>query len=141
MVLFKPIKFVVICYSSNGKLMKGYQHMLKQSLEVVNYIMFLNNTNFLVSSDCHYSCYLHLNSSEACPKDPSSTEAFLHCVCVCVLIDQLCLTLCDSMGYSPPGFPVCGILQARTLQWLPFLLQQIFRTQGLNFIPCESPSV
>ena len=31
---------------------------------------------------------------------------------------QLCPTLCDPIDCSPPGFPVPGILQARTLQWL-----------------------
>ena len=31
---------------------------------------------------------------------------------------QSCLTLCDPMDRSPPGFPVPGILQARTLEWV-----------------------
>ena len=31
---------------------------------------------------------------------------------------QSCLTLCDSMDYSPPGFSVRGILQARILGWV-----------------------
>ena len=39
---------------------------------------------------------------------------------VCVLITQLCPTLCDSMDYSPPGSSVRGILQARILEWVPF---------------------
>ena len=30
---------------------------------------------------------------------------------------QSCLTLCDSIDGSPPGSPVPGILQARTLEW------------------------
>ena len=30
---------------------------------------------------------------------------------------QSCPTLCDSIDSSPPGFPVPGILQARTLEW------------------------
>ena len=29
---------------------------------------------------------------------------------------QLCLTLCHAMDCSPPGFSVCGILQARLLK-------------------------
>ena len=29
---------------------------------------------------------------------------------------QLCLTLCDPIDGSPPGTPVPGILQARTLE-------------------------
>ena len=33
-------------------------------------------------------------------------------------VAQLCLTLCDPIGGSPPGSPVPGILQARTLEWV-----------------------
>ena len=31
---------------------------------------------------------------------------------------QLCLTLCDPKDGNPPGSPVPGILQARTLEWV-----------------------
>ena len=31
---------------------------------------------------------------------------------------QSCLTLCDPVDSSPPGSPVLGILQARTLEWV-----------------------
>ena len=31
---------------------------------------------------------------------------------------QLCPTLCDPIDGSPPGSPVPGILQARTLEWV-----------------------
>ena len=31
---------------------------------------------------------------------------------------QLCPTLCDPLDCSPPGSPVPGILQARTLEWV-----------------------
>ena len=31
---------------------------------------------------------------------------------------QSCLTLCDPIDSSPPGSPVPGILQARTLEWV-----------------------
>jgi len=31
---------------------------------------------------------------------------------------QSCLTLCDHIDRSPPGSPVPGILQARTLEWV-----------------------
>ena len=48
------------------------------------------------------------------------------------LVSQLCLTLCDPMNCSPSGSS--GILQARILEWVDFLLQRIFLTQGLN--PC-----
>ena len=31
---------------------------------------------------------------------------------------QSCPTLCDPTDGSPPGYPVPGILQARTLEWV-----------------------
>ena len=31
---------------------------------------------------------------------------------------QSCLTLCNPIDGSPPGSPVPGILQARTLEWI-----------------------
>ena len=31
---------------------------------------------------------------------------------------HLCPTLCDSIDGGPPGSPVPGILQARTLEWV-----------------------
>ena len=33
-------------------------------------------------------------------------------------LHQLCLTLCNPIDGSPPGSPVPGILQARTLEWV-----------------------
>ena len=35
---------------------------------------------------------------------------------------QLCPTLCDPIDSSPPGSPVPGILQARTLEWVAISL-------------------
>ena len=46
------------------------------------------------------------------------------CVCVCVFAAatdkslQPCPTLCDPIDSSPPGSPIPGILQARTLEWV-----------------------
>ena len=31
---------------------------------------------------------------------------------------QLCPTMCDPIDGSPPGSPIPGILQARTLEWV-----------------------
>ena len=43
-------------------------------------------------------------------------------VCVCAQSAQLCPVLCDQMNYSPLGSSVCGVLQARILEWvaMPF---------------------
>ena len=38
--------------------------------------------------------------------------------CMCAKLLQSCLTLCDLMTCSPPGFTVHGILQARILEWV-----------------------
>ena len=38
---------------------------------------------------------------------------------------QLGLTLCDPIDGSPPGSPVPGILQARTLEWVNKLSKRI----------------
>ena len=58
------------------------------------------------------------------------------CVCVCVcthLVDQSCLTLCDPVNCSLPGFSVCGIFQARILEWVAMSFSRgIFPTQGSN---------
>ena len=39
-------------------------------------------------------------------------------VTVKMLVAQLCLTLCDPMDRSSPGSSVCGVFQARILEWV-----------------------
>ena len=39
------------------------------------------------------------------------------CVCACTHV-QSCLTLCDPVECSPPGFSLQGIFQARILEWV-----------------------
>ena len=46
-----------------------------------------------------------------------------------VKVAQLCPILCNPMDCSLPGSSVCGILQARILEWVAF---PFFPTQGLN---------
>ena len=41
-----------------------------------------------------------------------------HQMSVCTKSLQSCLTLCDPVDCSPPGFSVRGILQARILEWV-----------------------
>jgi len=40
---------------------------------------------------------------------------------------QSCLTLCDPIDCSPPGSPVPGILQARTLEWVAISFSNAWR--------------
>ena len=39
-------------------------------------------------------------------------------MCVCVLLAQLCPTLCDPMDWRLPGSWVYGILEASILEWV-----------------------
>ena len=57
---------------------------------------------------------------------------YLKCVCVCVLIAQLCPTLCDPMDCSPQCSCVHGILQARMLEWVAISVSNTSDNQSLN---------
>ena len=54
------------------------------------------------------------------PGDLSNTETELMSPTAAAKLLQLCLTLCDPIEGSPPGSPIPGILQARTLEWFAF---------------------
>ena len=49
--------------------------------------------------------------------DQSSFTSFLPASAVAKSL-QSCPTLCDPKDGSPPGSPIPGILQARTLEWV-----------------------
>ena len=44
--------------------------------------------------------------------------AIHHAAAAAAELLQSCLTLCDPIDSNPPGSPVPGILQARTLEWV-----------------------
>ena len=66
----------------------------------------------------------------ACALEPASHNYWAHvlqllkpkspraCAAAAAKSLQSCLTLCDPRDSSPPGSPVPGILQARTLEWV-----------------------
>ena len=60
-----------------------------------------------------------------CRQPPHSRWMFTPYVVVVLKVAQSCLTLCDPMDCSLPGFPVHGILQARILEWVatPFPME------------------
>ena len=43
---------------------------------------------------------------------------------------QSCPTLCDHINSSPPGSPVPGILQARTLEWVAISFSNVWKWKG-----------
>ena len=54
---------------------------------------------------CHFSILLKQNINKIAAAAAKSLQS--------------CPTLCDLIDSSPPGSPVPGILQARTLEWVP----------------------
>ena len=59
---------------------------------------------------------LRLEREKEVPQDEQ--EGVLKVAAVAAKSLQLCSTLCDPIDGSPPGSPVPGILQARTLEWV-----------------------
>ena len=54
-------------------------------------------------------------------------------LCMCTPSLKLCPTLCNAVGYSPPGSSVHRILQARILDWVAFSYsRESFRTHRWN---------
>ena len=51
---------------------------------------------------------------------------------------QLCLTLCDPIDGSPPGFPVPGILQARTLEWATIAFSNVWKWKWSHSVVSNS---
>ena len=55
---------------------------------------------------------------------------------------QSCPTLCDPIDGSPPGSPVPGILQARTLEWVSISFSNAWKWKvKLKSLSCVQPSV
>ena len=55
---------------------------------------------------------------------------------------QSCPTLCDPIGGSPPGSPVPGILQARTLEWVAISFSRgSFQSRDQTCLSCVSRQI
>ena len=65
--------------------------------------------------------------------NPQQWTATLIILCMCALVIQLCLTLCNPLDCSLSASSVHEIFQAKILEWVAiFLPQGIFPTQRLN---------
>ena len=52
-------------------------------------------------------------------------------------VAQSCLTFCDPIDYGLPGSSICGIIQARVLQWsCHFLLQGSSQPRDWTWVSC-----
>ena len=54
---------------------------------------------------------------------------------------QSCPTPCDPIDGSPPGFPVPGILQARTLEWVAIFLSNAGKVKSESEIAQSCPTL
>ena len=76
----------------------------------------------VVKKDLFQTFFLVLKVSSHClPSIPICVQISSYkdvCVCVSARLLQSCPTLCNPMDWSPPGSSVCGILQARILEWV-----------------------
>ena len=54
---------------------------------------------------------------------------------------QSCPTLCDPIDGSPPGSPIPGILQARTLEWVAIFLLQCMKVKSENEVAQSCPTL
>ena len=61
--------------------------------------------------------------------------------CVCAQSLQSCLTLCNVTDCSTPGSSVCGILQARTLEWVAMHSSKDLPDSGIESISLTSPAL
>ena len=57
---------------------------------------------------------------------PFSTRIYF-CAAAAAKSLQSCPTLCDPIDVSPPGSPIPGILQARTLEWVAISLSNAWK--------------
>ena len=75
---------------------------------------------------CHYKEYIWISSNEVDEtgayytkwSKPERKTPIQYAAAAATKLLQSCPTLCDCIDGSPPGFPVPGILQPRTLEWV-----------------------
>ena len=99
----------------------------------------LNQTKFarLIWS-LHFQCYKiawDLLACAECKHHPRPHHAAAKSL-------QSCPTLCDPIDGSPPGFPIPGILQAGTLEWVAISFSNVWKWKVKSEVaqPCPALS-
>ena len=119
------------CWPSETTLLSTWKHTMLNAASVLWLIFFLSFVLFFISP----AVFLHLPSKILClyiyyffclkhsfhhPELLSPKPALVSLVAAAAAAKSLqsCPTLCDHLDGSPPGSPIPGILQARTLEWV-----------------------
>ena len=71
-----------------------------------------------LGADCGSDHELIIKSRLKLKKVRKTIRPFRYAAAAAAKSCQPCLTLCDPIDGSPPGSPIPGILQARTLEWV-----------------------
>ena len=106
--------------------------------EDIEYISLLYNRTLLLIQSIYKSLHLlTLTSHSISPPKPSRlAKPPIGTVHVCV---QSCLTICDHMDCSPPGSSVCGIFQARILEWIAISFSRDLPDTGIKLASPVAP--
>ena len=108
--------FVLFCFFILAALDLGCS-MQNLQLQHENYQMWHVGSSFLTRDRTHVLCFGTVWSfSRWTTREVPAVAASAAAAAAKSL--QSCPTLCNPIGGSPPGSPVPGILQARTLEWV-----------------------
>ena len=91
-----------------------YESILFQILSPVRLLQYIEQSSQYYTA---YPCWLSILNIAARTCQSQTTQMPLAAAAAAKSL-QSCPTLCDPIDSSPPGSPVHGILQARTLQWV-----------------------
>ena len=114
-----------IFYFSAEKLVSQLMILLKITLSfqdrfahhwVVLSLLFSQHPSLTAHSMCLLAS--HHSFGPPCVPNMAARISFTHAMLCYAKSLQSCPTLCDPIHGSPPGSPVPGILQARTLEWV-----------------------
>ena len=96
---------------------------------------FLATTAPHAATPCHHHCCLPQTDF---PDSSGPATSFRAKKLFCAKLPQLCPTLCNTVGYSPPGSSVPRILQARILEWVAISLsKRISYSWSRQPLPCQ----
>ena len=90
----------------------GYVQGISKQKQNIPYL----SEQFMLLVDCYVSLFLSQLSKHILQKQ--NEHKVIPAAAAAAKSLQSCLTLCDPMDCSPPGSPIPGILQARTLEWV-----------------------
>ena len=94
---------------------KQQQKIWDKDKEHVDTLAWRKMSVILAFVNAGYSCSLRLVTWRV-RSESNGARSFIHAAVAKSL--QSCPTLCDPIDGSPPGSPIPGILQARTVEWV-----------------------